>query len=235
MSIQEEKPGGMMTERQYVEESYVPAFISGNDLRVEELVAQDSRSGMTASEILTGRLIATMEVVGEKFQNAEIFVPEMMVAARTMSVILAKLKDQLVARSEDSKGVVCIGTVRGDLHDIGKNLVITMLEGHGFQVADLGVSVSREKFIQAVQDKKPDIVAMSALLTTTMGEMGSVVKALQDQGLRNQVKVIVGGAPVTHAYAEQIGADGYAADAPGAVTLCKELLKATRREGALAL
>ena len=152
-----------MTESQYIEESYVPAFISGNDQRVEELVQQDIRAGMTASEVLSGRLIATMEVVGQQFQNAQIFVPEMMVAARTMSVILAKLKDQLVVPSGESKGIVCIGTVRGDLHDIGKNLVITMLEGHGFQVTDLGVSVSQEKFVQAVKDQKPDIVAMSAL------------------------------------------------------------------------
>ena len=217
-----------MTESQYIEESYVPAFISGKDQRVEELVQQDIRSGMTASEVLSRRLIATMEVVGQQFQNAQIFVPEMMVAARTMSVILAKLKDQLVVRSGESKGIVCIGTVRGDLHDIGKNLVITMLEGHGFQVIDLGVSVSQEKFVQAVRNQKPDVVAMSALLTTTMGEMKSVLKVLQDQGVRNQVKVIVGGAPVTNAYADQIGADGYAADAPGAVTLCKELLKAVR-------
>lgn len=223
-----EKPGGVITESQHIEESYVPAFISGNDQRVEELVQQDIRSGMTASEVLSRRLIATMEVVGQRFQNARIFVPEMMVAARTMSVILAKLKDQLVARSGESKGIVCIGTVRGDLHDIGKNLVITMLEGHGFQVIDLGVSVSQEKFVQAVRNQKPDVVAMSALLTTTMGEMKSVLKVLRDQGVRNQVKVIVGGAPVTNAYADQIGADGYAADAPGAVTLCKELLKAVR-------
>lgn len=217
-----------MTESQYIEESYVPAFISGNDQRVEELVQQDIRSGMTASEVLNRCLIATMEVIGQQFQNAQIFVPEMMVAARTMSVILAKLKDQLVVRSGESKGIVCIGTVRGDLHDIGKNLVITMLEGHGFQVIDLGVSVSGEKFVQAMKEQKPDIVAMSSLLTTTMGEMRGVLKALQDQGLRNQVKVIVGGAPVTRAYADQIGADGYAADAPGAVVLCKELLKTVR-------
>jgi 5-methyltetrahydrofolate--homocysteine methyltransferase len=217
-----------MTESQYIEESYVPPFISGNDRRVEELVKQDISSGMTASEVLGTRLIATMEVVGRKFQNAEIFVPEMMVAARSMSVILAKLKDQLVVRSGDARGTVCIGTVRGDLHDIGKNLVITMLEGHGLQVTDLGVSVSQEKFVQAVKNHKPDVVAMSTLLTTTMGEMRGVLKALQDQGLRNQVKVIVGGAPVTHAYADQIGADGYAPDAPGAVALCKELLKTAR-------
>lgn len=214
-----------MTERTCIEESYVPAFISGSDRRVEELVRQEMDSGMSAAEVVNSRLIAAMEVVGEKFQNAEIFVPEMMIAARSMSVILATLKEHLVVKSGESKGAVCIGTVRGDLHDIGKNLVITMLEGHGFQVTDLGVSVSADKFVKAVTDRNPDIVAMSALLTTTMGEMKGVLNLLRDGGLRERVKVIVGGAPVTQAYADQIGADGYAADAPGAVALCKEILK----------
>jgi 5-methyltetrahydrofolate--homocysteine methyltransferase len=192
---------------------------------VEELVQQDIRSGMTASEVLNKRLIATMEVVGKQFQNGQIFVPEMMIAARVMSLVLAKLKDRLVEKSGDRKGTVCIGTVRGDLHDIGKNLVITMLEGHGFEVTDLGVSVSPEKFIAAVADRKPDVLAMSALLTTTMVEMQHVLRELSEAGLRDRVKVIVGGAPVTRAHADRIGADGYAADAPGAVVLCKEILK----------
>jgi 5-methyltetrahydrofolate--homocysteine methyltransferase len=192
---------------------------------VEELVQQDIRSGMTASEVLNKRLIATMEVVGKQFQNGQIFVPEMMIAARVMSIVLAKLKDRLVEKSGDRKGTVCIGTVRGDLHDIGKNLVITMLEGHGFEVTDLGVSVSPEKFIAAVADRKPDVLAMSALLTTTMVEMQHVLRELSEAGLRDRVKVIVGGAPVTRAHADRIGADGYAADAPGAVVLCKEILK----------
>ena len=214
-----------MTETELIEERYLPPFISGNDQRVEELVQQDIRSGMTASEVLNKRLIATMDVVGKQFQNGQIFVPEMMIAARVMSIVLAKLKDRLVQKSGDRKGTVCIGTVRGDLHDIGKNLVITMLEGHGFEVTDLGVSVSQEKFIATVADRKPDILAMSALLTTTMVEMRNVMRALGEAGLRDQVKVIVGGAPVTRAHADQIGADGYAADAPGAVVLCKEILK----------
>jgi len=218
---------GDMTEIRYIEESYVPLFISGNDQRVEEMVRQDILSGMTASEVVNQHLIATMEVVGRKFQCAEIFVPEMLIAARTMSVILEKLKDQIVTKDGDSRGSICIGTVRGDLHDIGKNLVITMLEGHGFQVTDLGISVSSEKLVMAVKDQKPDILAMSALLTTTMGEMKSVLNALQTEGLRTRVKVIIGGAPVTRAYADQIGADGYAMDAPGAVVLCKEIMSAT--------
>jgi len=214
-----------MTETEFIEERYLPPFISGNDQRVEELVQQDIRSGMTASEVLNKRLIATMEVVGKQFQNGQIFVPEMMIAARVMSIVLAKLKDRLVEKSGDRKGTVCIGTVRGDLHDIGKNLVITMLEGHGFEVTDLGVSVSPEKFIAAVADRKPDVLAMSALLTTTMVEMQHVLRELSEAGLRDRVKVIVGGAPVTRAHADRIGADGYAADAPGAVVLCKEILK----------
>ena len=214
-----------MTETEFIEERYLPPFISGNDQRVEELVQQDIRSGMTASEVLNKRLIATMEVVGKQFQNGQIFVPEMMIAARVMSIVLARLKDRLVEKSGDRKGTVCIGTVRGDLHDIGKNLVITMLEGHGFEVTDLGVSVSPEKFIAAVADRKPDVLAMSALLTTTMVEMQHVLRELSEAGLRDRVKVIVGGAPVTRAHADRIGADGYAADAPGAVVLCKEILK----------
>jgi len=214
-----------MAETEFIEERYLPPFISGNDQRVEELVQQDIRSGMTASEVLNKRLIATMEVVGKQFQNGQIFVPEMMIAARVMSIVLAKLKDRLVEKSGDRKGTVCIGTVRGDLHDIGKNLVITMLEGHGFEVTDLGVSVSPEKFIAAVADRKPDVLAMSALLTTTMVEMQHVLRELSEAGLRDRVKVIVGGAPVTRAHADRIGADGYAADAPGAVVLCKEILK----------
>jgi 5-methyltetrahydrofolate--homocysteine methyltransferase len=216
-----------MTETGFIEERYLPPFISGNDQRVEELVQQDIRSGMTASEVLDKRLIATMEVVGKQFQNGQIFVPEMMIAARVMSIVLAKLKDRLVVKSGDRKGTVCIGTVRGDLHDIGKNLVITMLEGHGFEVTDLGVSVSPEKFIAAVADRKPDVLAMSALLTTTMVEMQHVLRELSEAGLRDRVKVIVGGAPVTRAHADRIGADGYAADAPGAVVLCKEILQVT--------
>lgn len=215
-----------MTDIQYIEEFFVSPFISGNDRRVEELVDQDIQSGMTASEVVNKRLIVTMEIVGQQFQDAKIFVPEMMIAARTMSAILTKLKGRLVATNEESKGTVCVGTVRGDLHDIGKNLVITMLEGHGFRVTDLGVSVSAEKFIEVVKNQNPDILAMSALLTTTMGEMRNVLKGLQAEGLRDRVKVIIGGAPVTRAYADQIGADGYAADAPGAVVLCKEILKA---------
>ena len=218
-----------MKDNKYIEEFYVPPFISGNDKRVEELVKQDIHSGMTVSEVINSHLITTMEVVGRKFQSAQIFVPELMIAARTMSVILGKLKDQIVVKSGDNKGSICIGTVRGDLHDIGKNLVITMLEGHGFQVTDLGVSVSVEKFTQSVKNQKPDILAMSALLTTTMGEMKNVLKALQDEGLRNHVKVIIGGAPVTQAYTDQIGADGYATDAPGAVVLCKEILSGIRK------
>ena len=214
-----------MAEIQFIEECYLPPFIGGNDQRVEELVQQDIRSGMTAPEVVNKRLIPTMEVIGQQFQNGRIFVPEMMIAARVMSIILAKLKDQIVAKSGDRKGTVCIGTVRGDLHDIGKNLIITMLEGHGFEVTDLGVSVSQEKFIAAVADRKPDVLAMSALLTTTMVEMQHVVRALGEAGQRDRVKVIVGGAPVTRAYADQIRADGYAADAPDAVVLCKEILK----------
>jgi 5-methyltetrahydrofolate--homocysteine methyltransferase len=150
----------------------------------------------------------------------------MMIAAKTMSDTLAHFKGELVEKEEKKLGRVVIGTVKGDLHDIGKSLVAMMLEGQGFSVEDLGVSVTTEKFVAAVKEKKPDILAMSALLTTTMVEMRNTVSALRDAGLRDAVKIVVGGAPVTQAFADQIGADGYAYDSPGAAQKCKDLVSA---------
>jgi 5-methyltetrahydrofolate--homocysteine methyltransferase len=169
-------------------------------------------------------MIPAMTVVGEKFQNGEIYIPEMMLAAKAMSETLDHFKDLLSGREEKKLGTVIIGTAKGDLHDIGKNLVAMMLEGQGFSVEDLGVSVSTEKFIEAVKDKKPDVLALSALLTTTMVEMQKTIDALKEAGLRDSIKVVVGGAPVTQAFADQIGADGYAYDSPGAAQRCKELI-----------
>jgi 5-methyltetrahydrofolate--homocysteine methyltransferase len=166
-----------------------------------------------------------MAAVGTKFQNGEIYIPEMMIAARTMTATIAGMKDKLVGKTEKTLGNVVMGTVKGDLHDIGKNLVVMMLEGQGFKVKDLGVSVSPQKFVEAAKaagDGKI-VLAMSALLTTTMIEMKATIAAVKAAGLRDRVKIIVGGAPVTQKFADQIGADGYAYDAPGAAEKCREL------------
>jgi len=197
--------------------------------RVSDMVAQvqkDITAGAVASDVVSDGLIPAMTVIGEKFQSGEIYIPEMMIAAHTMSQVLDRFKDQLAGRQDKKLGTVVIGTVKGDLHDIGKNLVAMMLEGQGFSVVDMGVSVTAEKFVAAVAEKKPDIVALSALLTTTMVEMKHTIAALQEAGLRNSIKIIVGGAPVTQAFADQIGADGYAYDSPGAAQICKALVSA---------
>jgi len=197
--------------------------------KVADMVAQVQKviaEGTEASDVVSNGLIPAMAVIGEKFQRGEIYIPEMMIAANTMQKVLQQFKDQLAGRQEKKLGTVVIGTVKGDLHDIGKNLVAMMLEGQGFSVVDLGVSVSAEKFVAAVVEKMPDIIALSALLTTTMIEMKHAISALEEAGLRNSIKIIVGGAPVTQAFADQIGADGYAYDSPGAAQICKALVSA---------
>lgn len=182
-------------------------------------------AGVSPKRILDEGLIAGMSVVGERFKKGEYFVPEVLVAARAMKAAMELLRPLLAASQEVRPiGTVVIGTVRGDLHDIGKNLVAMMLEGAGFQVVDLGVDVTAEKFIAAARENDADIVGMSALLTTTMTYMPEVIKALEAESLRRRVKVIIGGAPVTQEWADQIGADGYAPDAASAVDKCKELL-----------
>jgi corrinoid protein of di/trimethylamine methyltransferase len=207
-------------------DGYVSGLLAN---KISDLVAQvqnDMAAGMEASDVVSNGLIPAMTVVGEKFQSGEIYIPEMMIAANTMSQVLDQFKDHLAGRQEKKLGTVVIGTVKGDLHDIGKNLVAMMLEGQGFTVVDMGVSVSPEKFVAAVSEKKPNIVALSALLTTTMVEMKRTIAALQEAGLRDSIKIIVGGAPVTQAFADQIGADGYAYDSPGAAQICKALVSA---------
>jgi len=174
--------------------------------------------------ILNEGMIAAMREVGSRFEAGEYFVPEMLISARAMQSGMAILKPHLQQTDMKSSGKVVIGTVKGDLHDIGKNLVTLMLEGAGFEVKDLGVDVPVEKFIQAVQEEKPDIVAMSALLTTTMQMMKQTVEALSAAGLRDKIKIIVGGAPVTEAFASEIGADGFSQDASRAVSLAKSLV-----------
>jgi 5-methyltetrahydrofolate--homocysteine methyltransferase len=180
-------------------------------------------AGMPAETILKDGLIAAMAEVGRLFEENEYFVPEMLVAARAMQGGLALLKPQLAAGGTTPAGKVVVGTVKGDLHDIGKNLVAMMLEGAGFEIVDLGTDVTPEKFVAAVVEHKPNAIAMSALLTTTMPSMSNTIKALQEAGLREQVKVMIGGAPVTDEFAKRIGADGYSPDASSAVRLAKSL------------
>lgn len=200
------------------------AIINGKRNDAVELTKKLIDAGVPAKRILDEGLIAGMSVVGEKFKNGEYFVPEVLVAARAMKAAMELLRPLLAASDVEPIGTVVIGTVRGDLHDIGKNLVAMMLEGAGFRVVDLGVDVPAEKFIEAAREHNADIVGMSALLTTTMTYMPEVIKALEAEGIRNRVKVIVGVAPVTQEWADQIGADGYSPDAASAVDKCKELL-----------
>lgn len=179
-------------------------------------------AGMDIQSILNDGLIAAMDEVGDKFSIGELFVPEMLMAAKAMKGGLEILKPLLASGQSSSKGTVLIGTVKGDLHDIGKNLVAMMMEGAGFAVVDMGVDVDSEAFVKAAVEKSADVIALSALLTTTMSAMETTVKAVKESGIT--VKTIIGGAPVTQAFADQIGADGYSADAPGAVRLVKQLI-----------
>ena len=199
------------------------AIQSGEHTVVPVKVQAALAAGIPAAEILTDGMIASMAEVGRLFEEGEYFVPEMLIAARAMQAGLAVLKPQLLQAGIKSSGKIAIGTVKGDLHDIGKNLVAMMLEGAGFEIKDLGTDVTPEKFVDAVRAGDINVVALSALLTTTMPNMKNTVEALKAAGLRDKVKVIIGGAPVTEAYAQQIGADGYSADASRAVALAKAL------------
>ena len=181
-------------------------------------------AGLPPGDILNKGMVDAMAEVGRLFEEGEYFVPEMLIAARAMQSGLALLKPHLIEADIESAGKVAIGTVKGDLHDIGKNLVGMMLEGAGFEVLDLGTDVTPEKFVETVQDGGVDIIALSALLTTTMPSMKATIDSLKSEGIRDKVKVMIGGAPVTDAYAEQIGADGYSPDASRAVSLAKSLL-----------
>ena len=183
---------------------------------VKALVQQAIDAGLPAQEILEKGLMSGMNVIGEKFKNNEVFVPEVLVAARAMNMGTVLLKPLLAAEGVKANGRVCIGTVQGDLHDIGKNLVKMMLEGKGLEVIDLGTDVSAETFVKTAQEQQCQIICCSALLTTTMGVMADVVKAAEAAGIRNQVKIMIGGAPVSEAYCQQIGADAYTPDAASA-------------------
>lgn len=200
------------------------AILDGDAAAVETLTQQALDAGQSADSILREALIPAMNEVGELYEEGEYFVPEMLVAARAMKAGLAVIKPLLVEGDAESMGKVAIGTVKGDMHDVGKNLVSMMLEGAGFEIIDLGIDVGAQAFVDAVHEHGAEIVAMSALLTTTMTNMRATVEALEAAGLREQVKVIIGGAPVSDEYARQIGADGYAADAGQAVKLAKSLV-----------
>ena len=189
---------------------------AGKAKDVKALVQQAIDEGIPAKQILEEGLLSGMSVIGEKFKNNEIFVPEVLIAARAMNMGAALLKPLLAESGVKATGKACIGTVKGDLHDIGKNLVKMMLEGKGLEVIDLGTDVSPEAFVKAAQEENCQIICCSALLTTTMGVMGEVVKAVTDAGLRDKVKIMIGGAPVTEAFCRQIGADAYTPDAASA-------------------
>jgi 5-methyltetrahydrofolate--homocysteine methyltransferase len=198
--------------------------INGELQATEGKVRQALDEGHSAETILNQALIPAMAEVGDRFERQEYYVPEMLLAARTMQSGLGVIRPLLAESGTEPVGRVMLGTVTGDLHDIGKNLVAMMLEGAGFDVGDLGVDIPPERFVEAARGDV-DIIGMSALLTTTMGYMKEVIDALVESGVRNRVKVIIGGAPVTQAFADEIGADGYAADASGAATLAKSLIK----------
>ena len=196
----------------------------GNDDRVTLLVQQALHEGMAPNAVLQGGLIAGMDEVGRDFKAGDLFVPEVLIAARAMHAGMSVLRPLLVESETPSVGKYVIGTVKGDLHDIGKNLVKMMLEGAGFETVDLGTDVTPESFVQAVRESRPKLVGMSALLTTTMTAMRVTIEALEEAGLRESVKIMIGGAPVTAAFAEQIGADAYAPDAASAVDIARSLV-----------
>ncbi len=198
------------------------AIINGDQNTAVEITRQALSEGTTAKSVLDDGLIAGMEVVGARFKKNEIYIPEVLIAARAMKMAMGVLEPELVKAGVEPVGKLAIGTVQGDLHDIGKNLVAMMLKGAGFEVVDLGVDVGPDKFIEQAKNNSLQLIGLSALLTTTMPGMEKTVKALRDAGL--STKVIIGGAPVTQDYADKIGADGYAADAASAVDMAKNLV-----------
>jgi len=202
------------------------AIINGKAPLAREVTEQLLAAKVSPSDVLNKGLVAGMSVVGAKFKNNEFYVPEVLIAARAMKMAMEILRPVLASTGVKPVATVAIGTVRGDLHDIGKNLVAMMLEGAGFQINDLGVDVKPEQFVESVKGEGASLICLSALLTTTMPAMKDTIKALSDAGLRSDVCVMVGGAPVTQDYANEIGADGYAPDAASAVDTAKVLLKA---------
>ncbi len=204
------------------------AAVVGGDAKTAQAVTQQALAeGIDPLTLVNEYMVPAMDEVGRRFECNEYFVPELLISARAMKAALDLIRPLLMARGDKPVGRVAIGTVKGDLHDIGKNLVASLLEGGGFEVIDLGVNVSPEKFIETVQQKNANIIAMSALLTTTMPSMKTTIEALKQAGIRGQVKVLIGGAPITQKYAEEIGADGYSENAVGAVALAKQAVAAS--------
>jgi len=201
------------------------SVIEGEIDQVQAYVNQALDNGMDSGDILNNGLISAMTEVGQRFEAGDFYVPEMLISARAMQAGLALLKPHLMKADIKTAGTIVIGTVKGDLHDIGKNLVAMMLEGAGFDIRDLGTDVPSQKFVEAVRNGDASILGMSALLTTTMPTMKETIDALVEAGLRDKVKIMIGGAPVTETYAQSIGADGYAPDASRAVNLAKTLVK----------
>jgi len=201
------------------------ALIDGNVSKTEELAHSLLAKGLSAMEILNGGLIEGMKVVGDQFRSGEFFLPEVLLAGNAMKSAMAVLKPALQKAGSPNRGRLAIGTVKNDIHDIGKNLVIMMFEGNGWEVKDLGVDVPIEQFVSVVRDEKLDILGMSALLTTTIPSLEEVIKALRAAGLRDKVKVMVGGVAVTRDHANKIGADGYAPNAMDAVDQAERLLQ----------
>jgi 5-methyltetrahydrofolate--homocysteine methyltransferase len=198
------------------------AVLAFDEAAVQSQTQSELDAGTDVNTILNDGLIGAMDAVGERFSSGEIYVPEMLIAAEAMKAGLKIIKPHLAEGQSRSRGTVVIGTVKGDLHDIGKNLVTMMMEGAGFEVVDLGVDVDRDNFIKTATEKNAQVIALSALLTTTMPSMENTIKAVKEAGLAT--KTIIGGAPVTQAFADQIGADGFSSDAPGAVKLVKQFI-----------
>ncbi|MBI2619846.1 MAG: corrinoid protein [Ignavibacteriales bacterium] len=206
---------------------------SGYTEKTRKAVEQAVAEGIPANDILHKGLIAGMNVVAERFKTGQMFLPEVLAVAGAMKAGMTIVRPLLEMTNHESLGKIVIGTVRGDMHDIGKNLVAIMLQGAGFDVVDLGTDVRADKFIEAVEREHPDIIGMSALLTTTMVHMKGVIEALEKKNLREKVKVIIGGAPISRNYAQEIRADGYARDAATAVDLVRTLLNSTRATAAV--
>jgi len=200
------------------------SVISGNLKKVKKLTQELIDEGVSPIDIINLGLIAGMGVVGARFKNGEMYVPEVLVAARSMSAGIELVKPLIADKDMPSAGRVLLGTVKGDLHDIGKNLVGMMLESRGYTVINAGIDVSPEKFVQAIKEHNPDILAMSALLTTTMLHMKDTIELMKEEGIKDQIKIIIGGAPISQDFADEVGADGFAPDAASAVDLCNRLL-----------
>lgn len=213
-----------MSDMEKMKKELQEAIIRGKREAVEPLIRKALSDGLSPEEIMNKIMIPAMDVVGDQFSRNEIFLPEMMIAARAMNTGIDILRPMLIAKGATDKGKTVIGAVKGDIHDVGKNIVAMILQGAGYEVVDLGIDVSPERFVEAVHQYRPKFVLMSALLTLTMSMMEETIKALQKAGLREKVKVGVGGAPLTESFAARIGADFYGRDARAAVIKCNELI-----------